>query len=954
MKNRIIIKPFIIAFKAAAFLGLFLLFSCAHTPRHLILNPNTDVQIDPGIVYGVLPNGFQYILMKNSTPKDQVNIHLDVFAGSMQETNEQQGVAHFLEHMLFNGSEHFKPGKLIEYFQSIGMDFGADANAHTSFFNTVYDLSLPRADQKHMDKAFLIIQDYAKGALLLDTEIDRERGIISAEKRERDSVSYRTFKKTLEFELPDSLFNQRFPIGIDTVINKADHKLLKAYYDRWYRPDNMALIVVGDFDIKTVQSMLIKRFSKLKPRTFFSEKPITTQWKDHKAISAFYHYEPEASSTDITIETIFWKPFEAQTADALKKRTLKQIANSMLQNRLSRMVSKQMADFSQASVFSGSFLHHVSMSAISATCEPDKWQDGLSQIENVLRQGLKFPFTKKELDRVKADFISSLERQVNQAETRKSSQLSEQILRHINQKELLLSPEQKQTLLKPYIESISLQDAHKALKEAWSKDHRLILVTGNADIHAENPETAILDVYLKNLSAKVDPYKGFESKNFPYLKLPSSKARIKSRQDNVKDLGTTIISFQNHVRLNLKKTDYKQNEFLFKVCFGQGRKSEPVSKPGLALISERVLNASGLGNLDTDQLEEALAGKKAGIEFGINENYFSLSGFGDPKEASLVFQLIYHFLNDPGYRGEALNLAKIRYKQQYDSLMRTSDGIMQIKGNLFPAKNDARFGLPRPETINHYTLNDIQNWLTPYFKNSPVEISIVGDFDLENMINLASKYIKGFKNRKNFPNKLIHPGKICFPKGEQLELKPDTKINTGVVHVAFPTDDFWNIRQTRRLSILSRVFSERLRVTIREELAETYSPYVYNDPSMRFKGYGIMHAVVNVKPGNHQFVYNKIKEIIKSLTLEGISKKETELALKPVLNHLKILRRTNTYWLNSVLANSSDYPQKLNWAKNMVGDYTAITNNDLMMLAKKYLNIDNSALILIKPERNVN
>ena len=333
MKNRIIIKPFIIAFKAAAFLGLFLLFSCAHTPRHLILNPNTDVQIDPGIVYGVLPNGFQYILMKNSTPKDQVNIHLDVFAGSMQETNEQQGVAHFLEHMLFNGSEHFKPGKLIEYFQSIGMDFGADANAHTSFFNTVYDLSLPRADQKHMDKAFLIIQDYAKGALLLDTEIDRERGIISAEKRERDSVSYRTFKKTLEFELPDSLFNQRFPIGIDTVINKADHKLLKAYYDRWYRPDNMALIVVGDFDIKTVQSMLIKRFSKLKPRTFFSEKPITTQWKDHKAISAFYHYEPEASSTDITIETIFWKPFEAQTADALKKRTLKQIANSMLQNR---------------------------------------------------------------------------------------------------------------------------------------------------------------------------------------------------------------------------------------------------------------------------------------------------------------------------------------------------------------------------------------------------------------------------------------------------------------------------------------------------------------------------------------------------------------------------------------------------------------------------------------------
>ncbi|MCK4767205.1 MAG: insulinase family protein [Desulfobacula sp.] len=938
-----------IAFRIVV-LGLLLLFSCA--PKHSIVLSNNGIQTDPAVVYGILPNGFKYFLMENSTPEDRVNIHLDVFAGSMNETNEQQGVAHYLEHMLFNGSEHFKPGELIQYFQSIGMDFGADANAHTSFFNTVYDLSLPNADQKHMDEAFVVIQDYAKGALLLETEVDRERGIILAEKRERDSVSYRTFKKSLEFELPDSLFNQRFPIGTDDVIKKADRKLLKAYYDQWYRPDNMALIVVGDFDIKTVQPMIIKRFSKLKPRTPFFKDFLSTKWKEHQGIKTFYHYEPEAGSTDITIETISRIPFETETPETIKKRTLNHIANSILQNRLSRMVNRQTADFSESSVFSGAFLHHISLSAIHATSEPDKWEKALYQIENALRQGLTYGFTQKELDRVKADFISSLEKELDQAESRKSPDLSRKILRTINRKELFLSPEQRKDFLEPYIESISLQDAHEALKESWSKDHRLVLVTGNADINAEEPETAILDVYQKSLMNKVSQYEGFESKKFPYLELPSEKAGIRAREENVKDLGITIIDFHNNVRLNLKKTDYKQNEFQFKVCFGEGKKSEPVSKPGLALVSESVFRTSGLGNLDADQLEEALAGNKIRIGFGINENYFSLSGSGDPKEAELIFQLIYHYFNDPGYRNEALNLAKIRYKQRYDNLIRTPEGVMQIKGDLFLAKNDSRFGLPQPETIHRYTLNDIKNWLTPYFQNSPVEVSIVGDFDLENMISLASKYMGTFKKRKEFSNEVNTPGKIYFPKGEQLELKIETKINTGVVHVAFPTDDFWDIMQTRRLSILSRVFSERLRITIREELGETYSPYVYNDPSMSFDGYGILHVVVNVKPESHKFIYHKIKEIIISLTTKGISKKETELALKPVLNHLKVLRKTNGYWLNSVMANSLTYPQKFDWSNNMMAGYNTITNDDLILLAKKYLNIEASALIVIKPENS--
>jgi len=830
------------------------------------------------------------------------------------------------------------------------MDFGADANAHTDFFNTVYDLSLPKGDREHLSNAFVIIQDYAQGALVLETEVNRERGIISAEKRERDSVSYRTFKKTLEFELPESLFNQRFPIGVDRVIKLADRRLLKAYYDKWYRPDNMVLIVVGDFDIKTIQPLIIKRFSNLKPRTLSLNSHVSTKWEDHSGIKTFYHHEPEAGNTEVTVETVSWQPFQAQTLDLLKVKTLNQIANLLLKNRLSRMVSKQKAGFSEATAYSGSFLHNISLSAIRATCDPDKWEKTLQQVENTLRQGLLYGFSEKELDRVKSDFISFLEIQNNQAASQRTSDLSRKILTAINQKELLLSPKQRKDLLEPYIKSISLQDVQNALKKLWSKDHRLVLVTGNAVLNSKESEKIILDIYQKSQGDVIEPYQGFESRPFPYLELPTSSASIRTRKDNVKDLGITTIDFQNNVRLNLKKTDYKHNEFLFKVCFGEGKKNEPISKPGLSFVSEGVLRDSGLGELDADQLEDALAGNKVRIDFGIHENYFSLSGASDPKEAELVFQLINHYFIDPGYRLDALNLVKTRYQQEYDSLIRMPDGIMQIKGVSFLAKNDSRFGLPNPATINPYTLEDIKNWMTPVFKNSSVEISVVGDFNLEHMIHLASKHIGALQQRPGFVVNRMDQGNIEFPKGEMLELKIQTKIDMGVVHVAFLTDDFWDIMQTRRLSVLSKIIAERLRIVIREELAETYSPYVYNDPSMRFNGYGILHIVVNVKPEKLEFVYDKIKEIVHSLTIKEISEEETKLVLKPFLNHLDVFRKTNTYWLTSVMADSTKYPQKLNWAKNLIADYNTITNDELIKLSKKYLKIERSARILIKPE----
>jgi zinc protease len=927
-----------------------LLFSCV--PRQPVNFYTSGIVRDPALVHGMLPNGFQYLLMENRTPKDQVSVHLNIFAGSVNETDEEQGVAHYLEHMLFNGSEHFKPGELVEYFQSIGMDFGADANASTSFFHTTYDLTLPRGDRQTIEDAFRVIKDYAGGALLLEEEINRERGIILAEKRERDSVSYRTFKRELAFELPGSLLNQRLPIGETDVLRTADRALLKGFYDRWYRPDNMALVIVGDMDIKKTENLIKKTFSNLQPRIETKQESGDIYWQSQTGISAFYHYESEAGNTEISIENISHIPFEPETLEKLKETVLENLGDAVFQNRVSSMVRKESANFSSASVYSGTFLHHISMAAIKVSCEPDKWEQSLEQLEKAHRQAMENGFLPQELARVKADFISSLEADVLQADTRKTSYLARSILGAVNNKTLFLSPLQKLEVLKPYILELTLEQVNQAFKKPWDNGQRLVLVSGNAKIPENNGFSAaeqILDHYEKSNAQPIKEFKRFQAKSFPYLSFPASTAMILNKQDNMDGLDIIQIDLSNNVRLNLKKTTFKNGEFQFKAVFGQGSSSEPDDLPGLSALAESTLQLSGFQSMDPDQMEDALAGREVTIEFNINDTYFEVAGSGDPREAELIFQLIYTYFKDPGFRPQGLALAKTRYKQMYDALKSTPDGMMRIQGNRFLAKGDPRFGLLPPEEMNRITLEDIETWLKPAFEESPIEVSVVGDFDLEKIITLSTTYLGALEKRAiTFESdKAVHD--VFFPKGETLSITLDTKIDKGMVRIAFLTDDFWDIMKTRKLSLLAKVFSERLRKTIREELGASYSPYVYNNPSFIYDGYGVMHVVVNVLPKTADILLKQVKKIARELAREGIEKKELDLVKKPLLNQLTILRQTNAYWLNSVMADSLNHPEKLDWANHMVSGYSSITADDLTTLAKQYLKIGEAAVIMINP-----
>ena len=917
-----------------------------------VLQAGSDLMPDPAVVCGRLANGFKYILMENQHPEDRVSIHLYVSAGSLNETKAQQGLAHFLEHMLFNGSTHFPPGKLVRYFQSIGMQFGNDANAHTGFDETVYDVVLPDGDEENLGKGLLVMQDYAMGALLLEEEIKRESGVILAEMFARDSAAYRIFKATLQFELPHFLVSRRLPIGKADIIKNADRALLKGFYDTWYRPDNMVLVMVGDFEIPVAQALIEAQFKGFSARAPLASPP-DLGTIDHKGLKVFYHHEPETGGTTVSIEVV--RPYRKHMDNLLQRRReiIAEMADRIVQNRLDTLQKQTDTPFTAAAVGSGVYLNHIRYAEISADCSTRHWQRTLTVLEHELRRARRFGFSEAELSRVKKELFNMLDNAVKEAPTRNSTQLAKSMIRHLSDGRVIQSPFQEKAHLTPIIDSVTVADLHQAFLDNWPDDHRLVLVTGNVDLKTnatKTPRSQIRDTFLSAAATTVHPTAAETTATFPYLTAPDDIGSIVSREV-IKDLGITCVRFANGIRLNLKPTDFKTNEVLANLIFGPGRSQEPADLPGLSLLAEATINESGLGAMDTNELERALAGTSTSVDFSIMEGYFNYFAKSVSSEMELLFQLLHAHLVDQGFREDAMRLARERLRQGYQSLSRSIDGMMRIEGLRLLAGGDTRFGIPAIDKLQAINLNDIRNWIAPRLASAPLELSIVGDVDEEKVIELARRYLGALPHRNGQSQPSTRTDLPHLPVGTIHQIDVDTQISNAMVIVAWPTEDFWDIHRTRRLSVLADVFSERLRERIREKLGVSYSPYAFNQGSRAYTGYGTLQAHVKVAPDQVDTVVAEVKAIAKNLAQNGVSGDERIRALDPILTSIKEYRQTNGYWLNSVMTGSGRAAQQLEWARSFVDDYGAITKEDLTDLAETYLAGD-GAIIIIQPENS--
>ncbi|MAS95551.1 MAG: peptidase M16 [Verrucomicrobiales bacterium] len=907
---------------------------------------DSDIPSDSAVTWGVFENGLRYAVLPNPEPPNRISLRLFVDAGSLMEADNQQGLAHFLEHMAFNGTTNFAPGEMVEYFQRLGMGFGNHTNAHTSFNETVYKLELPTAEKEMLGEGLQLLRDYADGMLLLPDEIDDERGVILSEKRTRDSVSWRTFVEQMKFAFPENLVSSRMPIGTEEVIKNAGRERFVDFYENWYTPNRMVVIAVGDLEVEPTIELIKKHFEEMPVREKRTAPEMGTV--SSRGFGTHYHYEEEAGETSVSIEAL---KSRVNPPDNVERRTedLKlMLASHMVDRRLERIAKTEDSPFSSASMSSGDFfdLNFALYSSIDADCKPENWEKALSMIEQELRRATEYGFTEAEYAEVTANVTRMYEEAAKQMATRKSQNLANQIARRIGQRRIFTSPADDLPRVKEMLEKLSPEDCQNALKGLWeSSSETLVFVSGNAEI--ESPEEKIASVFNESQEIAVSPPEEKKVGAFAYSELPEA-GKIAERKE-IEDLEVTQLRFENNVRANLKVTDFEDDTVYVKARFGAGSLTEPT--PGLALFLGSIFTKGGLEEHSYDDLQQIFAGKSVDVGFGVDDDAFSISGVTTPDHLADQLQLMRAYITNPGFRGEAVTEFRRALDYLYQQLEHTPGGFTQDKVAKFLHSGDPRFGYPERSAAEAFTVEQAKEWILPALESSYFEITVVGSFDRETVIDQLSSTFGNLPERDLKKPPYTEERIVKFPSATSKTFTFESEIPKASATMHWPTEDIYDITRSRRLGMLGAVLDDRLRVKIREELGDAYSPFAHNIPSDTWTDYGYLFASVTIDPAQAEKVLSAIDEIAKELaTGESITEDELERAKKPQVTSIEEMRRTNRYWLGSVLEASQEYPQRLDWSRTFVKDYKNITTEEVNTLAKEYLKEDTQVSVVVKPE----
>ncbi len=909
----------------------------------------SDIAPNPKVIYGKLPNGMKYILMPNKQPPGRVSMRLHIAAGSLMEREDQRGVAHFLEHMMFNGSKHFPdPSQLIPKMQRLGIAFGAHANAYTSFDETVYMLDLPNNHEDTLNLGFNIMRDFADGAFLKKEEIDKERGVILSEKTSRDSVQQRLMQKQFDALLPEALIAKRFPIGLEKIITSAPRSAFTDFYNQYYTPSRITFIYVGDFDPKQAEKRIIENFKSMKNPENLGKNPNIGKIPQGQGFRTLVFTDKEVTSTDLTLYNL--KPFEKKPdTKATRAEKLPLIlANAMLNRRFSILTKQENATITGGMAYNQNLFKFAQMGVVAVDAKNNDWKAALPVLEQELRRAVTYGFTENELKEIKADLINAYEQAVKTEPSLKTPTLASSLAKHVQREAVFSTPEDDLAILRENLSKITPETCHKAFAKFWkTPDITLVLTTNKEE---KNAQSELKELYKKSQSVAVTPPEKKADITFAYTDFgPAGKI---TDTHKVKDLDFTQLKFANGSKCNIKHTDFKKNEISMIVRVGSGKLTMPMDKPGLAAFAESVFTAGGLGKHSTDDLRSILAGRNAQVGFSIADDAFVLTGATTPKDLELQLQLICAYLTDPGFRPESLRLFKAQIPIIYSQLKHTSAGA-ENKLSAYLHGNDPRFIFPEQKKLESYTLEDAKNWLLPALKNGALELSIGGDLDEKTLIPILARTIGALPKRSAEKPALTEKRIIKNIPSTPAEKKFtfQSKIPTGSATVIWriPGLDSKNIGTIRRLGVLRSILSNRMREKIREELGEAYSPYAYVNANDVYKDLGFLFAVSPGKPEQAEKVGKLILEIGQQLADKGATEDELKRALAPRLTMLQKSLRENSYWIGTVMSQSQEQPYRLDWARNREKDYASIKLDDINALAKKYLGTKNAYRIEILP-----
>ena len=911
-----------------------------------------SVPIDPDVRIGKLDNGLTYYIRYNNWPENRAEFYIAQRVGSIQENDDQRGLAHFLEHMAFNGSKHFKGNELLRWCESIGVKFGTDLNASTGIDQTVYNISnVPTTRESIIDSCLLILYDWADGLLLEQEEIEKERGVIHEEWRLRTSAQMRMLERDLPKLYPGSKYGYRMPIGLMEIIDNFERPFLQQYYEKWYRPDNQGLVIVGDVDVDQVEQKIKDLFSQIAAPGPDAAKVVAEPVPDN-AEPIFVIDKDKEQQYNIVEVFMKHEPFP----DSLKNTMayvltgyVKNAAFSMLNDRLREYAEKPESPFLQASAGDGNYLLSRTVDAFELGVLPKDGQleTAVSTALTEARRAAEFGFTQTEYNRFKANYLSNLEKLYSNKDKRFNNQFVGQCVQHFLNNNPIPSIDYTYTTMKQIVPLLPLEAVNSVLKElVTEKDSNLVVVNfnnekeGNVYPTEEGLKKAIADARSAQIEAYVD-----NVKDEPLITTLPKPGKI---EKEVKDqrFDYTELTLSNGIKVVLKQTDLKKDQVLLRgYGYGGSALYGDEELPNLKMFGD-VIGASGLGNFSHTELEKALAGKIASASLSLSDYREYVNGSSTPKDVETMLQLVYLMFT---------NISKDQ--KSYDNLMQTaevslknrllqpenvfSDSLTLTVGNHHPRVKP--FDLDDLKKVSYDRILEIAKERTA--NAAAYTFDIVGNYDEQTIRPLIEQYLGSLPSQKTVQksNKIDteFKGRVI----NNFKHKAETPKSIAVM-LWYSKNIPYTSENCIKASIAGQILSMEYLKKIREDASAAYTVGASSGISVDdFDKTSTIYVYCPMKPEKADVALQIMRDEVEAMTKGCDPDKLAKVKEYMLKNHADQLKQNN-YWISVIdmwryqgVDLHKDYEELVN----------AQTPESIAAFVKEVLEAGNSAEVVMMP-----
>ncbi|HET9429249.1 MAG TPA: insulinase family protein [Allosphingosinicella sp.] len=906
----------------------------------------SDIARDPDWRFGTLANGLRYAVRRNALPEDQVSIRIRIDAGSLHEEDGERGWAHYVEHMLFRGTESYPDRQARQIWQQLGASFGSDSNARTSATETVYQLDLPHAERVQLDTSLQVLADMMARARFDPAAVEGERPVVLAEKARRPEINERVAEVTRTLFYAGLRYADRDPIGTDETLNNATPEGLKAFYRRWYRPDRATIVMVGDADPAMMEELIQVHFGSWQPEGPPPQDPDYGQVAEPAQPIASLAYP----GVPVTATLIWMRPYEAvpHTMDRERQLLEEMVATRIINRRLEARARGE-ADFINASLIASRARNVSNATQLAISVRGSNWRPALEQGFAIIADAMRAPPSATEISRELQNLRTSVTAAVSGEATVRSQFRAEQLLNAIDNGSVVSTAT---TVLENFDRNVPLMtpDRIAAVTRALfaGSGPRLMLISPEP---IQGGDQALAEGLAAARAIAPSERREERLVNFDQLPPLGPPGGEVSRQ-LIEDMGVTIVRFANGSSLTFKRTNFERGSVNVRLRFGNGLAGLAPDQPSLAWLGGLV-GPSGLAHLDLDGMERLLTGRRMSLAFGIDEEAFVLAGQTNRADLADQLRLLTTKLTHPRWDTALFRRFHSAAVQSFDMHFASAAGraAREVPGFIRP--NDQRWRPIERDEMAAATVDQLSAYFDPLLGHGPVHAVIVGDVELETAIEAVRSTVASLPARQPLP---LPPGaRALRPPAPDPE--PRRFTHQGDPDQAYAMIGWSTVggrdrtRDRRALALAANMFQARLFDRLREQEGATYSPSAAHNSSEAFEAWGIFFASAEVRPASIPTFFRVAREIVAQLASVPAAPDEFQRAQNPVITGIERRLATNGYWLEA-MENWVHSPRDIENVRHYLADYRALTPEDVRRAVANYVLDQGDWSMVVLPERS--